>query len=71
MNNDPRERVVIDMPRWAFDSAVLTALEKDTGAVPIMGEILRIIKIKQRKLESARRQYAARVRNLEFARNAK
>jgi len=69
--HNPQERVVIDMPRWAFDQAVLMALEKDTGAVPIMGEILRIIKIKQRKLESARKQYRARVSNLEFARNAK
>ena len=68
---DPKDRVVIDMPRWAFDDAVLSALEKDTGAVPIMGEILRLIKIKQRKLASARRQYDARVRNLEFARNAR
>ena len=43
------ERIVIDMPRWQFDNAVLSALEKDTGAVPIMGEIVRLLKIRMRK----------------------
>lgn len=45
------ERIVINISRDAFTDAVLTALERDTGALPIVPEILRIIKIKQRREE--------------------
>lgn len=45
----PTDRVQIDLPYAVFSDAVLSALEKDTGAVPIIPEILRIIKIKMRK----------------------
>lgn len=53
-------RVVVDLNRADFDNAVLMALEKDTGAVPICGEIIRCIKIAMRK-ERIRNQ---RLRNL-------
>lgn len=45
------EWIKIEMPRGLFEDAVLSALEKDTGAVPIVGEILRICKIKMRKYD--------------------
>lgn len=62
-----QERVVIDLPRDKFDNAVLMALEKDTGAVPICGEILRLIKIAMRK-ERIRKQ---RLKNLRQYRGEK
>lgn len=62
------ETVTFSMPRWMFDDAVLTALERDTGAVPIMGEIVRILKIKQAQHNGAQRQYHARCANLVKAR---
>lgn len=62
------ERVVINMPRWLFDHAVLTALERDTGKMPIMGEIVRILKIKQERFNRTQRQYNARCENLVKAR---
>ena len=43
------ERIVIDLPFWQFSDAVLSALEKDTGALPIVPEIIRILKIKMNK----------------------
>ena len=55
------ERVVIDLNRTAFDNAVLMALEKDTGAIPICGEIIRILKIAMRK-EQVRNQRIANLR---------
>ena len=55
------ERVVIDLNRTAFDNAVLMALEKDTGAVPICGEIIRILKIAMRR-EQTRNQRIANLR---------
>lgn len=55
------ERVVIDLNRVAFDNAVLMALEKDTGAIPICGEIIRILKIAMRK-EHVRNQRIANLR---------
>ena len=57
------ERVVIDLNRSAFDNAVLMALEKDTGAVPICGEIIRILKIAMRK-EQVRNQRIANLRGV-------
>lgn len=48
MSND---RIVINISRDGFTDAVLSALERDTGALPIVPEILRIIKIKQRREE--------------------
>lgn len=57
------ERVVIDLNRTAFDNAVLMALEKDTGAVPICGEIIRILKIAMRK-ERVRNQRIANLRGV-------
>ena len=65
------DRVVLDMPRRAFDDAVLTALERDKGVVPICGEIVRLLKIKQRKWDSVRRQDRARAQNLDKARASK
>lgn len=62
------ERVVINMPRWLFDKAVLTALERDTGKMPIMGEIVRILKIKQEHYNRTQRAYNARCANLVKAR---
>ena len=56
-----QERVVIDLSRDKFDNAVLMALEKDTGAVPICGEIIRCIKIAMRR-EKVRNQ---RIANLQ------
>lgn len=47
MNKD--EWITLEMPRALFEDAVLCALEKDTGATPIVGEILRICKIKMNK----------------------
>lgn len=44
-----QDRVVLDISYKAFSDAVLAALEKDTGAVPIIPEILRVLKIKQRR----------------------
>lgn len=55
------DRVQIDLPYTVFSDAVLSALEKDTGAVPIVPEILRIIKIKTRK-EKIRAQRCANLR---------
>lgn len=48
-----QERVVIDISREGFTDAILMALEKDTGVVPIVPEILRILKIRQRKEQIA------------------
>ena len=42
-------RVVIDVPFGIFEDAIITALERDTGKAPIIGEILRIMKIRTRK----------------------
>lgn len=55
-----QDRVVLDISYKAFSDAILSALEKDTGAVPIIPEILRVLKIKQRKERIA----AARLENL-------
>lgn len=55
------ERVCIDLNRADFDNAVLMALEKDTGAIPICGEIIRIVKIAMRK-ERVRNQRIANLR---------
>lgn len=55
------DRVVIDLNRAAFDNAVLMALEKDTGAIPICGEIIRILKIAMRR-EQTRNQRIANLR---------
>lgn len=55
------ERVIIDLNRADFDNAVLMALEKDTGAVPICGEIIRILKIAMRR-EQTRNQRIANLR---------
>lgn len=68
---DYNDRVVVDLPRWAFDEAVLSALEKDTGAVPIMGEIIRLLKIKQKKFDNIRNTDVVRAKNLEIARESK
>lgn len=51
-----QDRVVLDMSYKAFSDAILSALERDTGAVPIIPEILRILKIKQRKEQIAARR---------------
>lgn len=51
-------RVVIDISRDGFADAVLSALEKDTGAVPIVPEIIRILKIKQRREQIAAQRLA-------------
>ncbi len=56
----PTDRVQIDLQYRNFEDAILTALEKDTGAIPIVPEILRIIKIKERK----ERIHAQRIANL-------
>ncbi len=55
-----QERVVLDISYKSFSDAVLSALEKDTGAVPIVPEILRVLKIKQRREQIA----AKRLENL-------
>lgn len=65
------EILTISMPRWMFDDAVLTALERDTGKMPIMGEIVRILKIKQAKYNGNQRQYNARCANLVKARESR
>lgn len=44
-----QDRIVLNISYKAFSDAVLAALEKDTGAVPIIPEILRVLKIKQRR----------------------
>lgn len=64
---EQEERVLIDLPRKDFDRAVLLALERDTGVMPIMGEILRLIKIAMRK-ERIRKQ---RLKNLRQYRGEK
>ena len=43
------ERIIIDLPYSKLEDAILTALEKDTGVIPIVPEIIRICKIKMRK----------------------
>lgn len=58
---NPTDRIQIDLPYSVFSDAILSALEKDTGAVPIVPEILRIIKIKTRK-EHIRAQRCANLR---------
>ncbi len=55
-----QDRVVLDISYKSFSDAVLSALEKDTGAVPIVPEILRVLKIKQRREQIA----AKRLENL-------
>ncbi len=62
-----QDRVVLDISYKAFSDAVLSALEKDTGAVPIVPEILRVLKIKQRREQTA----AKRLENLAKARATK
>lgn len=62
-----QDRVVIDISRDGFADAVLSALERDTGVVPIVPEILRILKIKQRKEQVA----ARRLENLARAQAAR
>lgn len=59
-----QDRVVLDISYKAFSDAILSALEKDTGAVPIIPEILRVLKIKQRREQTA----AKRLENLAKAR---
>ncbi len=59
-----QERVVLDISYKSFSDAVLSALEKDTGAVPIVPEILRVLKVKQRREQIA----AKRLENLGKAR---
>lgn len=46
---NPTDRIQIDLQYSSFENAILSALEKDTGAVPIVPEILRVLKIKMRK----------------------
>lgn len=53
-----QDRVVLDISYKAFSDAILSALEKDTGAVPIIPEILRVLKIKQRKERIAAQRLA-------------
>lgn len=62
-----QERVVLDISYKSFSDAVLSALEKDTGAVPIVPEILRVLKVKQRREQIA----AKRLENLGKARAAR
>ncbi len=47
--HDPKERILIDLSYEDFSNGILSALEKDTGAIPIIPEIIRILKIKMRK----------------------
>lgn len=53
--HDPKERILIDLSYEDFSNGILSALEKDTGAIPIIPEIIRILKIKMRK-EAIRNQ---------------
>ncbi len=52
------KKIILNLSYKSFEDAVLSALEKDTGAVPIIPEILRILKIKQRKEQIAETRLA-------------
>jgi hypothetical protein len=54
------DRVLIDLPYDKFENATLWALERDTGVIAIVPEILRLCKIAMRK-EKIRKQ---RIKNL-------
>jgi hypothetical protein len=53
---NPNDRVLIDLPYDRFENAVLTALERDTGRVPIMIEIMRLCRNAKRKIATREQQ---------------
>jgi hypothetical protein len=57
---NPNDRVLIDLPYKRFENALLWVLEKDTGAVPIVKEIIRLCKVAMRK----ERIYKQKTKNL-------
>jgi hypothetical protein len=63
---EANERITIDLSYADFENMVLWALEKDTGAVPIVPEIIRLLKISMRK-EAERAKRTANIRTTKKA----